>query len=679
MRRSFSRRRDPPVELLQLIPLLALLPAIVHAHFSLTFPETRYPPFDFLDTQRTVGPCGIPKSDRSFVTKFQTGKPYKISWRMAMEHKGTFRLRLLDSAGKALDNWVLRPNGTALTQFTDGTSANSVEVQFPSDCRNCTLLMEKEAPELGEQLAEKGCAEVDISAEPEKPCLGKGKSVGGHCQCEQGFSGDQCQYRDDCTDDGDCGHGGRCVAGAIHHGQRSCFCPFGFIGTNCERKSGSDPKDSRCFSHGGPLNGSSHSNSSQEFVYGLFNPNCYSSKELNSDGDRLYWRLVGNQLELLLDFRANSWVSLGWRPLNIPPSCRLFPQIHAASEGGGRHGQDGLQTSGFAKAALDSPLHPMDCSDVIMASVLEGTDLLHIADMYSRDRSSPLRDAWLDGEDSLSAAYGLASDGRMVVMFRRMVPEIEPTDHPLGPGKLFLIWAKGQSKKHKDKGFYSDGQWKYHGDGGGRGHLQLEFVSLAQMGKIRGPLIHLDPPPPPAPPHVPPATDTIEQRTDKVPEEGKKKVPPTTAVTPSGTKMENPQTKKASPEAPTTKSVFLTTATTQSPTTAKKESKAQNSTTTTAERTSTRQPSAAAPSATEGKSTNAANIGTTHGKATDRPEVRPEHAEDAATAAEDAEEGEEDNALPPSSRSTTAHAMLPTVLLGSVSAVVVVALFHLLV
>ncbi|KAL3114920.1 hypothetical protein niasHT_011356 [Heterodera trifolii] len=565
MRRSFRRisHWHCPLLLRLLLSLFlsALFPPSSFAHFALTFPETRYPPFDFLDSQRTVGPCGIPKTDRSPVTQFQAGKAYKITWRTAMEHKGKFRLRLLDSTGKALDNLLLRPNGTNLLEFTDATNANSVDVQFASVCRNCTLLMEKDAPELGEQITEKGCAEVDISTEAEKPCLGKGKSVGERCQCEQGFSGEQCQYRDDCTEDGDCGHGGRCVAGAIHHGQRSCFCPFGFIGTNCERKSSITPKDTRCFAHGGPRNGSANGNGSEVFIYGIFNPNCYSSRELNEDGDRIYWRLVGNQLELLLDFRTNSWLSLGWRPLNIPPSCRLFPQMHGTAAEG-RHGEDGVQTSGFAKSALSLPLHPMDCTDVIMASVLEGTDLLHIADMYSRDRSSPLRDAWLDGEDSLSAAYGLATDdGRTVVMFRRMVPEIEPTDHPLGPGELFLIWAKGQPKKPKDKGFYSDGQWKYHGDSGsGRGHMQMEFVSLEQMGKIRGPLIHLDPPQGP--------TNTSEQRTAEKGREEEGKAMPTERVTKitiatttsSVPTTESDQTTKtSSPEATTSSKSILTT------------------------------------------------------------------------------------------------------------------------
>lgn len=58
--------------------------------------------------------------------------------------------------------------------------------------------------------------------------------------------------------------------------------------------------------------------------------------------------------------------------------------------------------------------------------------------------------------------------------------EIEPTDHPLGPGAIFLIYAKGQTageyhhlaqsaidknqgKNVRNKEFYQNDQWKYHG------------------------------------------------------------------------------------------------------------------------------------------------------------------------------------------------------------------------
>lgn len=80
------------------------------------------------------------------------------------------------------------------------------------------------------------------------------------------------------------------------------------------------------------------------------------------------------------------------------------------------------------ESALQAPLHPMDCVDVVMASVVGDSDnsgdaFLHIEDMYTRDRSTPLNDAFFDGEDSLVAAYARRQPtlNRTVVMFRRMI------------------------------------------------------------------------------------------------------------------------------------------------------------------------------------------------------------------------------------------------------------------
>ena len=112
-----------------------------------------------------------------------------------------------------------------------------------------------------------------------------------------------------------------------------------------------DPEDQNCFRHVGP---SPIAAANDNLRYGLFNPDCYSSKTLKKeendkeeeDYDHLYWRLVGNQLELLLDFwtlTSLSWIGLGWRPLQIPSSCRLFPQIISPLE------QNIAKTSGFCK------------------------------------------------------------------------------------------------------------------------------------------------------------------------------------------------------------------------------------------------------------------------------------------------------------------------------------------
>lgn len=33
------------------------------------------------------------------------------------------------------------------------------------------------------------------------------------------------------------------------------------------------------------------------------------------------------ELELIIDYKGTSWVALGWRPLGINKSCRLFPDL----------------------------------------------------------------------------------------------------------------------------------------------------------------------------------------------------------------------------------------------------------------------------------------------------------------------------------------------------------------
>jgi hypothetical protein len=61
----------------------------------------------------------------------------------------------------------------------------------------------------------------------------------------------------------------------------------------------------------------------------------------------------------------------------------------------------------------------MDCTDIIVGAVKDG--YTRVQDMYTRDRSTPLNDEWFDGEMSLSAAYGIETNGRTIVMFRRNV------------------------------------------------------------------------------------------------------------------------------------------------------------------------------------------------------------------------------------------------------------------
>ncbi|KAI1715744.1 SGS domain-containing protein [Ditylenchus destructor] len=441
------------------------------AHVTLTFPEARYPPLDFLDTARTTGPCGVPKSTRSLLSTLQVGENYNFSWRMQYPHQGGFRIQLFDQSGALVEQLAPKTDeGEEFAGLNDQTAETQL-VQFTKPCQNCTVRLERQALEWGKAYRFRSCAEINIVEKLQEQCSGRGnQQTQTKCRCDRNFSGELCQYEDDCTDDIDCKSGGKCLRDKIQQNRKSCFCAYGYFGLNCEKKS------------------------------------CYKKVELNKH-DVLYSRVVKNQVEIVLDFQTQSYVALGWRPLQIPSTCRLFPDLASTSDGGDKKNS---ANSGYLQSALNAPLHAMDCTDIVMASIVDG-NFLHIEDMYTRDRSTPLSDSWLDGEQSLSAAYGVQTEDRSVVMFRRMIREIEPTDHPLGPGKIFVIYAKGQTsgsykhltpsaieksnqdgKEHiRNKDFYKDDQWKYHGSQN-RGIRKLELVSAEEMSGSRSPLIHPD-------------------------------------------------------------------------------------------------------------------------------------------------------------------------------------------
>uniref|UniRef100_A0A914DDS9 DOMON domain-containing protein n=1 Tax=Acrobeloides nanus TaxID=290746 RepID=A0A914DDS9_9BILA len=197
-----------------------------------------------------------------------------------------------------------------------------------------------------------------------------------------------------------------------------------------------------------------------------------------------------DEVEIILDYKTESYVSIGWRPEHIDTTCRLFPDL----EHGYRYKREPPtlpppefpKNNGFLESALNAPLHPMDCTDIIVGAVKDG--YTRVQDMYTRDRSTPLNDEWFDGEMSLSAAYGIETNGRTIVMFRRNVREIEPTDHPLGPGQVYGIYAKGQDP---DVGgnLYKKDQLKYHGSAN-RGVFLFEFVPQDEMPPT-GPLLFI--------------------------------------------------------------------------------------------------------------------------------------------------------------------------------------------
>ena len=121
--------------------------------------------------------------------------------------------------------------------------------------------------------------------------------------------------------------------------------------------------------------------------------------------------------------------------------------------------------------------HAMDCTDIVVGMARGSTH--RIADFYTRDRSTPRRDSFWDGEDDLTSAHGWEEDGITTLVFRKPLHANGPTDHSIEEAEMHVIWATGQeqggyshspgsgleSKKEEPSvpEFYKDDELKYHG------------------------------------------------------------------------------------------------------------------------------------------------------------------------------------------------------------------------
>ncbi|PAV87493.1 hypothetical protein WR25_18621 [Diploscapter pachys] len=445
-----------------LIFLFLLIPQ-AHGHVSFLFPTARFPPLDYLDSTKTKAPCGVPRPPMPKYTNLQVGTVYNISWRMPFQHEGGYRINLLNKNGTLIEQ--LSPlDGMTFTPDEDGVTYE--RIRFTNPCENCILQLERQALEWSEVFLLYSCADINIVS----------------------------MIPADCNTNDDCLNGGKCVKEEDSLIQKVCYCSYGYFGRRCQFSESeifsqkqrnfklvSKLKSDDCF-------GYEELNDMKYESYGMFNPNCYNLHELNTD-DRIYYRSIQNDVEVILDFASGGWVSMGWRPEGLDPSCRLFPDLeHGApvpvfkrekrkSDAPPKYiEQEGPRPemprdNGFLPSTLRAPLHPMDCMDMIIGRFKNGRG--RVEDSYSRDRSTPLEDYWYDGEMSLSAAYSLAHDGRTILMFRRMQQEIEPTDHPLGPNRVFVGWAKGPSM-----------HLSYHGPKS-RGIAYIDFTVPVKPSKPR--------------------------------------------------------------------------------------------------------------------------------------------------------------------------------------------------
>ena len=78
----------------------------------------------------------------------------------------------------------------------------------------------------------------DVGPEYRETCSGHGKDIAGRCRCSPLYSGHKCQYRDECSEDKDCGRHGKCfhLEGATSFPKRQCFCEMGWFGPLCNKR-----------------------------------------------------------------------------------------------------------------------------------------------------------------------------------------------------------------------------------------------------------------------------------------------------------------------------------------------------------------------------------------------------------------------------------------------------------
>ena len=74
----------------------------------------------------------------------------------------------------------------------------------------------------------------------------------------------------------------------------------------------------------------------------------------------------------LVEATTTSWIAVGWRPDDLSIACQKFPRE--------------------TKPPRGVDMHAMDCTDMVIGMARDGRGF--VADYYTRDRSTPRRDAF---------------------------------------------------------------------------------------------------------------------------------------------------------------------------------------------------------------------------------------------------------------------------------------------
>ncbi|XP_018044703.1 PREDICTED: uncharacterized protein LOC108684748 isoform X3 [Atta colombica] len=537
---------------------------IAHAHVALTFPPARHYDLDFLDNARTPAPCGMPRGHVK--TSLLAGSKFNVTWHLAYPHRGGFRLQILDFYDRPLID--LTPT-TKNSEFVEGdATAQRYPVQLPPDftCTDCTIRLLREAEEWGSSYRFWSCADIDIRdrVDYKENCSGHGRPLVGKCRCDRLYHGPRCEIKEECVDDTDCGILGTCVDhGGTTVPTKQCYCDAGWFGPGCAKRSPVRSIDVnldvysvkrfsddiifywRILKESKELEGILVANSTTWIGIGWrpsdLGPSCRSfpmikdmfpeplpqpepkSEPVDNSTPKPKPEPKpepepGVEGEKSIAKRRSAKADAASFGVTSSPDIDVTVQTsvtYQVSTKQGRKRRSPKSSAASALASLPAPGHkytpkhdfnPMDCTDIIIGTA-RGTSY-RIGDYYTRDRSTPRKDAYWDdnGRDSLTAAFGYERDGVTTILFRRKLATNEPTDHEIRNGNMQVIWAKGQEPgkyihqpasgiekaKVGVKDFYKVDELKYHGHGMQRGAVTMNFFDEVKRPEFAGGVVSQD-------------------------------------------------------------------------------------------------------------------------------------------------------------------------------------------
>ncbi|KJH47256.1 DOMON domain protein [Dictyocaulus viviparus] len=255
-------------------------------HVRLTFPPARYPDSDYYSSYNSKPPCGVskPPLGAGLRTFLKTGSTIDLQWSSAIPHMGGIRVEVLNSVDEPI---------AIFTNFPDPYNITETEkrISLPPgfECSDCAIRITRQATEYGNDYFFYSCADVNILKEiPDgDTCLSRGTRKNGICHCEENFFGDYCQFKAECSNDDECGVNGLCHTSTTGD-ERQCFCPGGRFGEKCQRESTTIRSASE------------------------FDETLYNLKEV--EDNKIYWRILNDEIEMVLRYPGESWVAIGWKP-----------------------------------------------------------------------------------------------------------------------------------------------------------------------------------------------------------------------------------------------------------------------------------------------------------------------------------------------------------------------------